>query len=92
MTAPVPVPIEHRGRFARLVADAWGDPQLAERYAAQPHAVLAEYGIDWAPGQPTPALPAEPEDVSLEELGSAAGAAMVTIGTVSCPSACGFAA
>jgi len=82
------VPVEHRARFARLVADAWSDPALAARYAADPAAVLATYGIVLADGADLPELPPAPGEVQVEEIGTAAGAAMATIGTVSCPGAC----
>jgi putative thiazole/oxazole-modified microcin (TOMM)-like peptide len=88
MTTPIPVPPEHRSQFARLVADAWSDEALARRYTAEPLVVLAEYGVTLAADQTAPALPSAPVDIALEELGTSAGAALATIGTVSCPSAC----
>ncbi|MGC5033472.1 TIGR04351 family putative TOMM peptide [Micromonospora sp. DT229] len=83
-----PVPAEHRTRFARLVADAWSDPALADRYRLDPTAVLAEYGIVLGAGDEVPDLPPAPGEIAVEDLSTAAGAAMATIGTVSCPGAC----
>jgi hypothetical protein len=81
-----PIPAEHRARFARLVADAWSSPELTVRYAREPGTVLGEYGITMD-GE-APALPPAPDDVAVEDLSTAAGAAMATIGTVSCPGSC----
>ena len=83
-----PVPAEHRPRFARLIADAWSDPEVAARYHQEPTAVLAGYGITLDDGAEPPELPPAPGDVAVEDLGVAAGAAMATIGTVSCPGSC----
>ncbi|RUL90675.1 TIGR04351 family putative TOMM peptide [Verrucosispora sp. FIM060022] len=82
------VPAEHRTRFARLVADAWSDPTLANRYQLDPAAVLAEYGIVLGTGDEIPDLPPAPGEIAVEDLSTTAGAAMATIGTVSCPGAC----
>ena len=83
-----PVPAEHRTRFARLVADAWSDPELAERYHREPAAVLAQYDIVLGEQQGVPDLPPAPDAIAVEDLSTAAGAAMATIGTVSCPGSC----
>jgi putative thiazole/oxazole-modified microcin (TOMM)-like peptide len=88
MATRTPIPAEHRNQFARLVADAWSDPQIAAHYVEEPAAVLARYGIALPAGSPMPELPPAPGDVEVEELATAAGAAMATIGTVSCPGAC----
>ncbi|MDO0926667.1 hypothetical protein QQY24_15045 [Streptomyces sp. TG1A-8] len=53
--------LDHDWRFAELVARTWTEPDLKERYAADPHRVLAEAGIDLAPGTPVPHLPAGEE-------------------------------
>lgn len=82
------IPAGDRTRFARLVADAWSDPALANRYQLDPTAVLAEYGIVLGDGAETPELPPAPGELAVEDLSTAAGAAMATIGTVSCPGAC----
>ena len=82
------IPAEHRPRFARLIADAWSDPEVAARYEREPAAVLAEYGIVLDAGSEAPELPPAPGDVAVEDLGVSAGAAMATIGTVSCPGSC----
>lgn len=93
MAAQTPIATEHRARFARLVADAWSDPDLAARYDTDATAVLAQYGIILTGTDETPDLPPAPGDVAVEDLSTAAGAAMATIGTVSCPAACiGFGA
>lgn len=83
-----PIPAEHRTRFARLIADAWSDPDIAARYGSEPSAVLAEYGIVLELGTEAPHLPPAPGDVAVEDLSMSAGAAMATIGTVSCPGSC----
>lgn len=88
MAAHTPIAAEHRSRFARLVADAWSDPDLAARYDSDPTAVLAQYGITLRDGDVVPDLPPAPGDVAVEDLSTAAGAAMATIGTVSCPGSC----
>jgi putative thiazole/oxazole-modified microcin (TOMM)-like peptide len=88
MAMRTPIPAEHRNRFARLVADAWSDQRIAAQYAEEPAGVLARYGITLPAGMPMPELPPAPGDVEVEELAIAAGAAMATIGTVSCPGAC----
>ncbi|MGN9910011.1 TIGR04351 family putative TOMM peptide [Phytohabitans sp. LJ34] len=82
------IPAEHRPRFARLIADAWSDPEVAARYEREPAAVLAEYGIVLDGDSDAPELPPAPGDVAVEDLGVSAGAAMATIGTVSCPGSC----
>ncbi|MDQ7904163.1 TIGR04351 family putative TOMM peptide [Phytohabitans sp. ZYX-F-186] len=82
------IPAEHRARFARLIADAWSDPDVAARYEREPVAVLAEYGIVLDGDSAAPELPPAPGDVAVEDLGVSAGAAMATIGTVSCPGSC----
>ncbi|MGH6655854.1 MAG: hypothetical protein ACRDVE_11700 [Actinocrinis sp.] len=38
-------PVEEDWRFAELVARVWMEPGLADRYAADPRAVLAEFGL-----------------------------------------------
>jgi putative thiazole/oxazole-modified microcin (TOMM)-like peptide len=82
------IPAEHRPRFARLIADAWSDPEVAARYEREPAALLAEYGIVLDSDREAPELPPAPGDVAVEDLGVSAGAAMATIGTVSCPGSC----
>ena len=78
---------DDRRRFARLVASAWADSAVRDRYEQDPRAVLAEYGIEWPEGAPTPALPADPGDeIDVESLEITAGGALATIGTVSCMS------
>jgi putative thiazole/oxazole-modified microcin (TOMM)-like peptide len=83
-----PIPAEHRTRFARLIADAWSDPEVAARYGSDPVAVLAQYGIVLDADAEAPVLPPAPGDVAVDDLSVSAGAAMATIGTVSCPGSC----
>jgi putative thiazole/oxazole-modified microcin (TOMM)-like peptide len=81
---------DERAKFAGLVAKIWNDPELAARYDENPRTVLAEHGVVLAEGVPMPAIPERPEgDISIEELESvgAAGGALSSIGSVSCPSA-----
>lgn len=51
--------LEHDWRFAELVARAWTEDGLRERYATHPHAVLAEAGITLPTGSVPPELPAD---------------------------------
>lgn len=55
-----PTTIELDWRFAELVADSWVEPELALRYAADPVALLAEYGMT-VTAQDAPALPVAPD-------------------------------
>ncbi|MFF3664855.1 hypothetical protein [Microtetraspora malaysiensis] len=76
-------------RFARLVARAWSDESIRERYEQNPRELLAEAGIDWPEDVPVPELPARPDRaLDLESLETSAGGALSTIGTVSCPAGC----
>lgn len=56
MTSTAP-PLEADWRFAGLIAQALAEPELGGRYAADPHAVLAEYGLFLGAGQDAPDLP-----------------------------------
>jgi|SRR6266516_7721972 hypothetical protein len=49
------------GKFAGLVAAAWNNPDLAQRYHGNPHQVLGEHGIRLPPGVPTPEIPPRPD-------------------------------
>ena len=42
-------PVEQDWRFAELVARSWMEPELVVRYAADPCAVLAEFGLEAKP-------------------------------------------
>jgi hypothetical protein len=75
-----------RRDFARLTAIAWSDDALRARYQADPHAVLAEFGISLDGAEPPFMPPPADCDIDLESLEVSAGAALATIGTVSCPS------
>jgi putative thiazole/oxazole-modified microcin (TOMM)-like peptide len=46
--------------LAELVARTWLEPHLAERYRADAHGVLAEFGITLGIGEEPPALPGQP--------------------------------
>ncbi|HEX3783444.1 MAG TPA: TIGR04351 family putative TOMM peptide [Pseudonocardiaceae bacterium] len=82
----------NRKNFARLVAQAWSDDALTERYHQDPRAVLAEFGIDLIDGVDAPSLPGRPDgEFSVEQLEAVAGAAASTFGTAgtaTCPGAC----
>ncbi|MEV6981445.1 hypothetical protein AB0M95_09325 [Sphaerisporangium sp. NPDC051017] len=75
---------EDRKKFARLIAAAWSDGELRERYEAQPRSVLHQYGIVYPDGVPTPPLPPKPHgEFGIADLESAAGAVVVTVATIS---------
>ncbi|GLX95450.1 hypothetical protein [Herbidospora sp. NBRC 101105] len=83
------LPTELRTQLARFFARAWSDETLREEFALDPRAALAAAGIDWPDGLPIPELPERPEQaLDLESLEASAGAALSTIGTVSCPTGC----
>lgn len=63
------LPDGQESRFVELVACAWLDPELANRYRTDARAVLAEFGVTPAPGQEPPALPENTmEELTIEEL------------------------
>lgn len=67
-------PVEQDWRFAELVARTWMEPGLAERYAADPCAVLSEFGLDVARPDDAPSL--EPycgSDLIIEDVEHARG-------------------
>jgi putative thiazole/oxazole-modified microcin (TOMM)-like peptide len=77
---------EDRRKFAKLIAQAWTDDVVKDRYASDPRGVLAEYEIDYPAGVDTPALPDMPTgDFSVEALEMAAG----NVGTASSVSTIG---
>ncbi|MFC0865106.1 thiocillin family RiPP [Sphaerimonospora cavernae] len=85
---------EDRKKFARLIAAAWAEEEVKARYGREPRAMLAEYGIVYPEGVPTPVLPPKPEgEFSVEELEVAAGVAEAgtagTAGTASSVSTIG---
>jgi putative thiazole/oxazole-modified microcin (TOMM)-like peptide len=51
------VTVEQDWRFAELIAQTWTDPTLADRYAADPCAVLAEFGLTVTDRTAAPLLP-----------------------------------
>jgi hypothetical protein len=67
---------QHLAQFAGLVAAAWSNPDLAERYKSNPQQVLGEQGILLPEGVPAPEIPPRPgngpqdggwQDLSFEE-------------------------
>ncbi|HEU5429417.1 MAG TPA: hypothetical protein VFU74_21240 [Actinocrinis sp.] len=67
-------PVEHDWRFAELVARSWMEPELVVRYAADPCAVLAEFGLEVTRREDAPSL--EPycgPDLIIEDLEHARG-------------------
>ncbi|MEV8633956.1 hypothetical protein AB0395_20080 [Streptosporangium sp. NPDC051023] len=73
---------EDRKKFARLIAAAWDDGVLHERYETEPRAVLSQYGIVYPDGVPTPPLPARPEgEFDIAELETGAGYGVSSVGT-----------
>ncbi|WP_062349308.1 hypothetical protein [Herbidospora yilanensis] len=76
---------EDRRKFARLIAAAWDDGELRNRYETEPRLVLSQYGIVYPKGVPTPPLPEKPEGefdiANLDTAGS--GAATVSSVTLS---------
>jgi hypothetical protein len=69
-----PLSDEERRRFAFLVAQVWADDAVALEYARQPHAVLAEYGIEYPSDVAAPRIPERPDgDLSVEDLELVAG-------------------
>jgi hypothetical protein len=92
-----PLSDEERRRFAFLVAQIWADEGVAREYARQPHAVLAEYGIEYPSELAVPAIPVRPDgDLNVEDLELVAGVmncrgSASTAGTASCPATIGTA-
>ncbi|MET8145100.1 TIGR04351 family putative TOMM peptide [Sphaerisporangium sp. NPDC005288] len=75
---------QDRRKFARLIAAAWGDGELRDRYETEPRAVLHQYGIVYPEGVRTPPLPPKPDgEFDITDLETAAGDAASSIGTVS---------
>ncbi|MFF3664864.1 TIGR04351 family putative TOMM peptide [Microtetraspora malaysiensis] len=75
---------EDRRKFARLMAAAWADQDVKDRYGRDPRAVLSEYGIAYPEGVATPPLPDRPAgDFDVEELEAAAGGTLGSASSVS---------
>ncbi|MGW0828063.1 TIGR04351 family putative TOMM peptide [Streptomyces sp. NPDC002845] len=56
-------------RFSELVAHAWLEPELSQRYRVDAMSVLDEFGVTLAQGQQPPALPENPVcELTIEEL------------------------
>ena len=67
-------PVEQDWRFAELIARTWMEPGLADRYAADPCTVLAEFGLTIARAEDAPSL--EPycgSELIIEDLEHARG-------------------
>lgn len=72
--------VENDWRFAKIVLRTWLDPLLADRYAADPHAVLEEFGLHVERGEQPPDLPAAAqEDLVIEDLASIQGQPLYTL-------------
>jgi hypothetical protein len=85
---------DERRKFAGVVSKIWTDEAFAERWQAEPFAILAEYQIEYPEGFPPPLVPEKPSgDLSLESLeavaaGSEAEGTAGTAGSLSsfsCP-------
>lgn len=82
-------PPEIRTQLARFFARTWSDETLRQDFERDPRGALAGAGVDWPGDLPLPELPERPEQaIDLESLEASAGAALSTIGTVSCPTGC----
>lgn len=63
--------IERDWRFAELVVQTCLRPELTVRYALEPHAVLAEFGLVLSSSDPVPALPSGTEaELTIVDLSS----------------------
>ncbi|HLU71848.1 MAG TPA: hypothetical protein VKZ82_06690 [Nonomuraea sp.] len=75
---------EDRKKLARLIAAAWADERVRTRYEREPRPMLAEFGIAYPEGVPTPPLPDKPEgEFDVEDLESAAGGSLGSASSVS---------
>jgi hypothetical protein len=73
--------VEQDWRFAELIARTWMEPGLAERYAADPCTVLAEFGLTVARPEDAPALePFEGPDLIIEDVEHARGSRLRSCG------------
>ena len=84
---------EERNQLAELFAACWKDDALKQRFLSDPHAVLAEHGMDVPEGMNVnvventdttvhvtlPAAPTANGDLSDEELDNAAGGSFFVI-------------
>jgi putative thiazole/oxazole-modified microcin (TOMM)-like peptide len=69
MSNAIGTPVEQDWRFAELVARTWMEPSLADRYTADPCAVLAEFGLIVTSRQDAPSLePYRGLELIIEEL------------------------
>jgi putative thiazole/oxazole-modified microcin (TOMM)-like peptide len=84
---------EDRKKFAKLIAQAWSDESVKDRYESDPRAVLGEFGITYPDGVDAPAMPGKPVgEFSVEELEMAAGSCFGTASSVSTVGGCAFTA
>jgi putative thiazole/oxazole-modified microcin (TOMM)-like peptide len=75
---------EDRKRFAKLIAQAWSDEGVKDRYEREPRAVLNEFGITYPDGIDVPTVPGKPVgEFSVEELEMAAGSCLGTASSLS---------
>jgi putative thiazole/oxazole-modified microcin (TOMM)-like peptide len=75
---------EDRKKFAKLIAQAWSDESVKDRYENEPRAVLGEFGITYPDGLDTPAMPGKPVgEFSVEDLEMAAGSCLGSASSVS---------
>jgi putative thiazole/oxazole-modified microcin (TOMM)-like peptide len=75
---------EDRKKFAKLIAQAWSDESVKDRYEREPRAVLNEFGITYPDGIDVPAVPGKPVgEFSVEELEMAAGSCLGTASSLS---------
>lgn len=93
-----------RARFAGLVAKAWADEDLANRFESEPQSVLAEHGIALPKGVPVPVIPPRPEgidigtgwrnvtfehwDIRIEKLPESPELSVSSLACVACPYSC----
>jgi putative thiazole/oxazole-modified microcin (TOMM)-like peptide len=78
-------PVELDWRFAELVARTWLEPELAERYGADPCAVLAEFGLSIAdPGDAPRLEPVAEFELIIDELDWSAAAGALGCGLPNC--------
>ncbi|GAB1822808.1 hypothetical protein [Herbidospora sp. RD11066] len=70
-------------KFARLTSDSWSDSSVGARFAQDPRATLAEYGVIVPAGMPIPPLLARPTDAcAVEALENAASPDPFCIATI----------
>lgn len=84
---------EDRKKFSKLIAQAWSDESVKDRYESEPRTVLGEFGITYPEGVDVPVMPGKPVgDFSVEALEMAAGGCLGTASSVSTVGGCAFTA